>query len=319
MTATITERETTMATSATNLDGPMTIEPDVVVTPALARKWLALNVENNRNKRSRNIERWARDMAAIPSRWHLTAETVKFRRGDGKLIDGQNRLLALLEAELINPAVVIHMSVARNVDPDAAFVMDSGAARTFGDSLKFREGAERYINGAAVRWTMQWDRGNRMASGGNWVPSHAEMMEVYDGHHDLFDEAARRGADVRRANLGTASVWATAYVLFGRIDLVATRDFFDKFISGLGLNDDPQHPIVLLRNRMIRRSVARLKPREELALVIRAWNHYGRDGRIASLVISRDELSNKTFPVPVAPRTYADADETDTELAGAEA
>ncbi len=69
-----------------------------IVTPALARKWLELNAENNRLPRPRKIQAYARDMAS--GNWNSdSGETIKFDK-NGILVDGQNRLQAVLLADM---------------------------------------------------------------------------------------------------------------------------------------------------------------------------------------------------------------------------
>jgi hypothetical protein len=261
----------------------------VIVTPAMAREWLPLNVENNRNKKPGRIARYARDMVA--GKWLLTGEAIKFRAGDGALIDGQNRLAAVVEA-----GVSVTMTVARGVSDDAMVVIDTGAGRTFADTLKIKGGSDRMVSGSVVRWVLMWEQGNRMQVGGVWNPTHAEMAERYDKEPDAFDAAARRGHDCARQGLGTASTHGMAHFLLTHVDHEMAAAFFDSYVSGIGLPE--RSPILALRNRMIRTRADRLSRQEQLALIVRAWNAYRTDRPMDRLQIGRGELDNRTFPEP---------------------
>lgn len=92
-----------------------------LVTPDLARSWLDHNKEN-RPIRQAFVERWARTMRA--GKWRLTHEGIAFDT-EGRLIDGQHRLLALVLA-----GVSVQFTVFRNVDPEARIVIGTGATRS---------------------------------------------------------------------------------------------------------------------------------------------------------------------------------------------
>lgn len=100
----------------------------MTITPSLANKYLALNIEQQRKTKPANISIMAEAIKA--GKWRITGDTIKFNV-DGKLIDGQNRLYAVVEA---NKAIKTY--VARNVPNESITVIDTGCARTGQDALK---------------------------------------------------------------------------------------------------------------------------------------------------------------------------------------
>jgi hypothetical protein len=276
-------------------------EPQTLVTPTLARKWLGQNAENNRKPRPSRITQYARDMHN--GRWQDTGESIKFDT-TGRLVDGQNRLHAVIEASEMKCSTacahgpdgppVMFLNVTYEVEPEAIFVMDTGAARTFGNALQFT-GVHHTNNVAAVvRWAMLWDRGQLTATGEG--PTHAEMMEHYHADPDRFDTAAARGRDMLRAGLGAPGPFSVAFYLFHRIDAGQAHTFFDRLITGENVSKG--HPALTLRNRLIR-DKGRLSRQMILALCIRGWNAFREDRLLPNIVaVNASKLTNQNFPRP---------------------
>lgn len=96
----------------------------VTVTPELAAEWLKKNTDN-RALRNWHVESLA--SAILRDEWVLTHQGVAFST-DGRLIDGQHRLAAIVRA---NRPVLI--SVTRNVVESAFKTIDQGIKRTLSD------------------------------------------------------------------------------------------------------------------------------------------------------------------------------------------
>lgn len=253
------------------------------VTPRMAKAWLAKNIETNRAPKKGRIPMYARDMKL--GRWELTGEAIKFNES-GQLIDGQNRLRAVILAD-----VPVDFAVMRGV-PDSAFdVIDSGAVRTTADSLTLSISVV-----SIVRWSLMWDIGVYNGSSGSFKPTNIEIRERYQDDMKLFDSAASRGRDCSPRGLGTARIAGMAHYLFSRVDVEATHAFFDQYISGANLPG--KSAVLVLRNRMGMLRAERLNAGEQLALFIRAWNNVRADIPTERLIISHGPLANHNFPMP---------------------
>lgn len=98
-----------------------------IIDPAYAKQALEQNAGNRRITQAR-VEQYARDMKA--GKWNENnGETLKFT-SDGKLLDGQHRLLAVILSQC-----TVAMAVARNVPIDAFVTIDSGKTRNLSDVL----------------------------------------------------------------------------------------------------------------------------------------------------------------------------------------
>lgn len=99
----------------------------VMVDPSLAAEWLAKNAQNNRPRRPVVVAGYAQQMKA--GQWHLTHQGVAFDV-DGALIDGQHRLAAIVQANVIVP-----MMVTVNAPSVSFEMLDCGVKRTVADRL----------------------------------------------------------------------------------------------------------------------------------------------------------------------------------------
>lgn len=264
----------------------------VNVTPQLAKRWLAANAENNRLPKKSKIPAYARDM--LSGNWNSnTGETIKFNT-DGVLIDGQNRLHAVVMA-----GVPIDFDVARGLPGTAMAVLDSGSARGGADALKIAGASDRSRTSSVVRWIIMWDAKVPTGSGGGagFNPTNTEILDRYSQDAGMFDAAAKRAGDCQVRGLGTGAPAGVAHYLFARISTEDTYGFFDQYVSGANLPD--RSAVLALRNKMARSRVDRLTRPEQLALFVRAWNAF-RSGKPLDrmLIVRKGELNNANFPMP---------------------
>lgn len=271
------------------------------ITPAQAAEWLEANLEegHNRSLRRERAEAFARDMES--GNWRDNGETLKFD-WNGRLVDGQHRLAALVRAGIPHRFLVV-----RGVDPDSIHTIDMGVARRYADVLRMngvRNGAQM---ASMERRLFLWKRrGMRVARGGAAkAVTSTELLEFREGYHQLLGLALSRGQDLRKKFARVSpSTFGAAYILFTEKDPAMADAFFDMLLSGVGFGDDRRHPVLVLRERLADGSrqfeAKRTSEDEKLALMIRAWNHF-RDGKpVATLYVTLGgkPLTDETMPEP---------------------
>lgn len=101
-----------------------------LITPEIAAAYLEMNV-GNRPARIKAVQGLAQ--AIKRGEWLLTPQGISFST-EGRLLDGQHRLMAVVES-----GVSVEMLVYTNVDPEAFMVMDRGTARTISDVTKLQK------------------------------------------------------------------------------------------------------------------------------------------------------------------------------------
>ena len=103
----------------------------VEMTPKLAQKYLSQN-QSNRNLRRRKVAEYKRQMEK--GYWHLTPQGIALS-ADGKLLNGQHRLQAVVEY-----GKPVQMVVTTGVTHGAQQYMDSAIPRRVADNLKMFDG-----------------------------------------------------------------------------------------------------------------------------------------------------------------------------------
>lgn len=250
------------------------------ITPAMARVYLGLNVKNRRKKDHR-ITRYARDIAA--GNWKLTGEAIKFDR-DGNLVDGQNRLYAVIEANA--PAQFL---VVRGLDPETMEVLDSGAPRSAADALTLHGYGNGKDVAAVCHSHKMWASGGFIhamtgTNAGAARMTNAEIIEYADAHPDLVGIApqARKIATQLRFPSGPVAV-----VLHETIALAGEQaySFFDRIaeMQGGGAGD----PVSTLLKRATAEANrgGRILPGTAMFLLIRSWNAFITGERLVKFQI----------------------------------
>lgn len=105
------------------------------ITPVVATEWLKMNTLN-RPKKLKKIALYTADMKA--GAWPITGATICFGKS-GRLLDGQNRLQAIVDS-----GSTVRMLVVWDLADDIFDVIDGGARRTASDALVI-EGHEGWV------------------------------------------------------------------------------------------------------------------------------------------------------------------------------
>lgn len=151
------------------------------ITPALAKQLLATNTKENRPIKTRAVHRYATIMAA--GDW-MVSQPILIDRS-GRLIDGQHRLNAVVEARVNVPMLVI-----RGLDPEAFKVLDTGVKRSAGDVLSIH-GAPSCNNLAATIKVVIGFNERCLQDNHKWaeISSNARILAEYTRQPARFDSA----------------------------------------------------------------------------------------------------------------------------------
>lgn len=229
------------------------------VTPAVASRYLTA-VAPNRCILKRAVAALARDMAE--HRWRLTGQGILFDE-NGRLIDGQHRLLACIRADTSFQTVVVRGMLAGEM----AYI-DGGRARSIGQRFKIEQIPNAALIAAVCRWIWQWERGltykYRVAGG-----TYAEYREILNRWPRL-SSAYQQVRPVK----GVMPLSMAGFIW------VAIKDDLDErfagFVAGLseGAGLARGSPILLLRNRLLAAKASNLKLYRPvmMGLAIKAWN-----------------------------------------------
>lgn len=229
------------------------------ITPEMAQRWLRGNTKN-RHHSSSVVREYARAM--LENRWRVNGESIKLT-ADDRLLDGQHRLLACIEADCEFKSYVV-----RGIDGDTFDTIDTGKKRTAGDILGI-DGCRNFnAVAAAVRWVTLIRSGLfRMSS---CKMSADEVRLFWAAEMEIEESTARAMAAKRMLAPGLAG---GLHYLFSKKDPEQADRFFQDIGNGVDLKGGDA--VFVLRERVIkdRMSKSKLLQEEVAALCIRAWNH----------------------------------------------
>lgn len=279
------------ARTTDRLDSPsMTkVTHEVVnITPELAETWLARNL-GNRNLRETKVATLARDISR--GEWRQTGEAIKFD-WNGRLIDGQHRLHAIIAA-----GVAARMLVIRGLDPEAQKFIDTGAKRSAADAIRMAGGkTEPNIVAAAIRLILGIESG-AIATIGSRIPeiTHADALSFHEGREDALAAAALAARRVTKVTGASPTAVATFAFLSAQKDPEASFRFLSDLenMRTKGAGDPLYTLIVRLRNIGMR--AERTSAIQQVFYFMRAWNAWRTGKTLRGL---KDSTQAGPAPIP---------------------
>lgn len=258
-----------------------------VIGPKEARYLLRLNTRN-RSIRKTAVETMARDMRA--GLWVMNGEAIKIS-DDERVIDGQHRLLAVVESGCMIPMLVV-----RGLPFSSQQTVDLGTKRSLGDQLLLAGDTSATMLAAIVRFAWYMDNYGKPKAFGVSA-SHSELRAYLDTHPEIRESAPL----ATRARTSTiryvSSVAGGLHYLMDRKSGVAD-EFWDHLIEG----DAPAGtPIFVLREALLRDLSAphRMSTIHRAALTIKAWNATRQDRKITLVAWKSSGPTAEPFPTIV--------------------
>jgi len=262
----------------------------VTITPNMAKSWLENNT-NNRPVAPKVVERYMRDM--LSGLWHFTPAAIGFDT-DGNMIDGQHRLHAIAN---LPEGHSVTMNVTHGLDPQSKFYIDQGRRRTPGNQLSML-GIKNYNhNAAGARQYLLWSQGLifKDSSKAQLITS-PQIQEWVENHMDLVELANQSHRDLIR-NDARPAINRAAFFRFATINVEDAVTFFSRLHSGASLHEG--NPILALKQRLEtdRRTSRKRTDREQLGMLITAWNSWRKGKNMKS--ISSKSWTIDNFPKPI--------------------
>jgi hypothetical protein len=261
------------------------------ITPDDAQRILTEG-SSNRPLNEKQIARHAFDM--VNGLWEQTGEPIKFD-DQGRLIDGQHRLNAVVKSR-----ITIEFVVISGLSTKAQDTMDSGRKRSLGDQLAMRGYKNTNQMSAAITLLMSWESTGKPIRLFN--RTNVQAIEWSENHSGI--EASMVASDLARRTLHyPGGLAAAVHYRMSRISPV-NADFFWK-VLGDGKSVSGTTTILTLRERMIKAAIkkegsaARMSDVYRAALTIRAWNAW-IEGRDLVKLVWRPEIGEQ-FPILVHP------------------
>lgn len=260
-----------------------------LITPEIAKSILSVT-HKNRVVRTKKVNLFAYDMTV--GKWKAeTGEAIKISR-EGYLLDGQHRLLAIIQSNKSIPLLIIS-----DLDDSIMDVLDTGTPRNAGDVFRF--------NGIKNdRWLSTMIKSYLLLNGG-FKNAAVSSQECYLTNTDILNEYYKRESFWNEAfkfcqswynsfgKVLSPSILGGVYGILYNINAQHSVEFMDFLCDGINLTRS--HPIYLLRNKLMNDKASKLHNMPhwiKLALIYKTWNYYrkGIEPRILKFTAGFDEF-----------------------------
>lgn len=260
------------------------------ITPEVARKMLETNIENRPKKREPIAH------AIKNGEWMLNGETIAFS-WDGVLRDGQNRLMAIVEAGLPADTVVV-----RGVDPESQKTMDSGVKRQVGDFLKMA-GYKNYTKVATIGMALcradarGLDTFYSRAGNGDQPFTTTGYLDYIEKNYTsriepIVNISMNAASQFRSVRLGTLAPLVDAFM---QVDIDSANDFM-KQVSGEKTQCQPVQKLVQRLYETGKNKQTSVTQTTIAAWIIKTWNAYMQGDELTFLRYTRGGASKEQFP-----------------------
>ena len=255
----------------------------VTITPADATNWLRCNLRN-RPVRKRHVVFLAGEIKN--GNWQVNGQAIVIAE-DEQVLDGQHRLLAVIEA-----GIAIKTMVVYGISAAAFSTIDTGAVRTSSDALclHFHEYPQHVVKAvaAAVPWVKQLEKGSMHKNPKKL--SNTEIIAYAKDNISLFERAATLLHYPKDNRPLSSGVGTGLYEYFSRKDEETAGDFFRDLYTGENLSRTTVEYILRAAfTKDMQRITSKLPTYIKVRMTVKAWN-WRRRGR-------GDEASTQTITV----------------------
>lgn len=250
----------------------------VLVTPTLAKDLLLKN-NSNRRVSKETVSSYSNDMRE--KRWkENTAEFIKIAE-DGEILDGQHRLLAIIESDCN-----IYFHIAYGVSKSVFDVLDTGKIRSSGDVFSIERIENSAIISASIKSYLALSKNHKAdlnSSSKSHKLTNTIILEEYKRRPEFWQEVASFSHKSYRnfAHILPASFIGTLYSYFYDVSPEESRNFINQLCSGESITNSS---ISVLRQSLLKDKVSqrKMQPQDRLAIIVKTWNAFrlGKNYRI---------------------------------------
>jgi hypothetical protein len=246
---------------------PPSLTADVeYITPSLAAKLLETNIEN-RKPSAVLVRQYASDIKE--GRWKLNGQAIQIDEA-GRLIDGQHRLMAVIDA-----GTPVDMLVVRGVPRSSRDTIDTNKPRLAGDILQMFHIPNGMQAATLAKLILSYERGDRASLGHVAVISKSDVI-----NRARTDRRIQTALNLAHSCSAVAKRGAVGFVRYIVPDGPESDEFFRRLADGANL--DVGHPVLTLRNWWLKTG-RQGHTRAGIEATMRAWCAY-RDGRKLSMI-----------------------------------
>jgi len=229
------------------------------ITPLTAERWLKNNNKRNRPISDDRVLSYSTDMDN--GDWHETNASIGFDT-DKDLVDGQHTLSAISLSGKSQDLIIV-----RGLHLKAMDSIDIGKSRTSSDVLGIHGETETTRLAAMLGFL----KGHYEEKGN---PAHTrirpnQIMTVLTE----FPNAPDKMKEVSRSPFGVQRFMDGYYYVFSEINEKESREFFQKVVKGIGVEEnDPAYVLINRLRRNRESNTHKLAPIILAAYIVKAWN-----------------------------------------------
>jgi len=254
-----------------------------VITPDKAEEILEKNTIN-RKIRSQHVRNYAEQMKN--GNWHLTHEGIALGT-DGKVLDGQHRLLAVIKSN-----VPVTMLVSRNAPQEIIKHIDIGAKRTTSDIFEIHHIKNSAQHAGGINKYLSFrNKTKKVISRSNTNiknnVTHDDTLNFYFENEEFLKEVLSKSKGYySKFNIRILTT-SDIYMIYCYLNLdkghsmELISDFFDNvyMIENTSKSNAPKLLFEKLVNCNKKTGTVRVTPSAKTAMIIKAWNYHleGKD------------------------------------------
>ncbi len=266
----------------------------VLVTPVLAALWLQNN-PHNRNLNPNTVKQIATTMLA--GRWREDAAGSIARTHDGRLVNGQHRLSAIVETGLS-----FYFLLLTGVPMEAQIAIDIPQRRNLAQALTWMGETNVNVLGAALTQLYAYHNltgliGPKVHPGAR--PDYSVLLEILDCEPGIRESINATYQARTQLRIPSGPAAAMHYVTHSWSPADADG-FWERLASGVadGVGLDEDDPIFVVR-RVILNNIAsahRMTEIHKMALVSKAWNLWIAGERRTLIRWTTGGVASESFP-----------------------
>lgn len=251
----------------------------VMLTPADASHLMEKS-SGNRLLSPRRVNALAQSITR--GEWQFDGNPIRLT-SDGRLIDGQHRLSAIIQAKQAVPVLILH-----GLSDESQLVIDSGRPRSFADYLRMRGVPSVHRTAAAVRLLANIDSGNyKTGSWREFFLSNSAMWTYYLDHREEIADGLSMGQAAREHVRMIPSVLTVLAVLLLRSDQEDAAEFFRQISKNSPISQPIRVLLRTLENRERKEDTGAREQRMQLALALKTWLRFRAGDESAQLLAFR--------------------------------
>lgn len=236
-----------------------------MVTPEMAKDFLTKNTNNYRAISKSVVDKISK--AITNGEWKINGTTIKFTK-DGRLMDGQHRLLAIIKSGISVPSIVVY-----ELPEDSDITLGEEEKRKLSDHLTKKGESNTKLLSSVLNIIVTYSRGTFYNK--NEKITATSAIKILDNYPTIRDSVSKFS---KKNLIATPSVLAVCHFLLklkhkNNSELV--EDFFDRLIGGNNLSEN--NPILVLRNTLISiktKGNSGLSRKFTASMLMKTWNYH---------------------------------------------